>query len=132
MGKKDENRFTIQFNSTDPRHKIVAKILNRQGRRKAQYIVNAVLCYENGTVAFSTEQPPLLDYHAIENIVNQILARKAIPVHHQIKQPLANCKSKVNQSKEITFEDATFDIGQDSLSVIVDSIAEFRKKNIRI
>ena len=34
--KKEQNKFTIQFNAADPSHRQVADVLNRQGRRKAQ------------------------------------------------------------------------------------------------
>jgi hypothetical protein len=45
--KKDEARFTIQFNAADPAHRRAIDLLNGLGRRsKAQYIVNAVLRYE--------------------------------------------------------------------------------------
>ena len=40
--KKDSFRFTVQFNAGDPSHQQVAAILNEQGRRKAQFLVNAV------------------------------------------------------------------------------------------
>ena len=45
--KKYEDRFSIKLNAADPMHQSVIDILNSLGRRsKAQYIVNAVLCYE--------------------------------------------------------------------------------------
>lgn len=43
--KKDSFRFTVQFNAGDPSHQQVAAILNEQGRRKAQFLVNAVIHY---------------------------------------------------------------------------------------
>ncbi len=124
--KKDEYRFTIQFSPTDPRHKPVVEILNRQGRRKAQYLVNAVLCYENGTEAATPGQPS--SYQMIEAIVNQILAEKTVQKNQQSKQLLARRERKVHQSEEITFEDAALELGQEGLSAIADSIAAFRKK----
>ena len=45
--KKDAFRFTVQFNAGDPSHQQVAAILNEQGRRKAQFLVNAVIHYIN-------------------------------------------------------------------------------------
>mgnify|MGYP004668568575 CR=1 FL=1 len=45
--KKDSFRFTVQFNAGDPSHQQVAAILNEQGRRKAQFLVNAVTHYMN-------------------------------------------------------------------------------------
>ena len=41
--KKDPYKFTIQFNPSDPTHQQTAVLLNRQGRRKAQFLVNAVM-----------------------------------------------------------------------------------------
>ena len=45
--KKDSFRFTVQFNAGAPSHQQVAAILNEQGRRKAQFLVNAVTHYMN-------------------------------------------------------------------------------------
>lgn len=51
MGKKDEYRFTIRFDPDDDRHRLVAQILNSQGRKIARYVVRAVLAYhEEGNV----------------------------------------------------------------------------------
>ena len=41
--KKNYGRFCVQFNLNDPRHRQVAELLEQQGRRKAQFIVEAVL-----------------------------------------------------------------------------------------
>ena len=41
--KKTPGRFCVQFNPNDPRHQQVIELLERQGRRKAQFIVEAVL-----------------------------------------------------------------------------------------
>lgn len=47
MMKKSRERFSIKFNLTDPDHKRVIEILEKQGvRNKAPYIVRAVLHYE--------------------------------------------------------------------------------------
>lgn len=43
--KRIPYRFTIGFNPGDPAHQVVADLLNQQGRRKAQFLVNAVLHY---------------------------------------------------------------------------------------
>lgn len=128
MDKKDEYRFTIQFSPTDPRHQQVADILNRQGRRKAQYLVNAVLCYESKTESATQGQPSSLNYQAIKTIVNQILSEKLITEQEQVMKPSALSEIKSSKSEELTFEDVDLEIEHDSLSVIADSIAEFRKK----
>lgn len=43
--KRIPYRFTIGFSPGDPAHQAVADLLNQQGRRKAQFLVNAVLHY---------------------------------------------------------------------------------------
>lgn len=47
VDKKNSSKSTIQFNSADPMHEQVIALLNQQGRRKAQFIVNAVTHYLN-------------------------------------------------------------------------------------
>lgn len=44
--KRNPGRFTIQFNMNDPMHLAAASILDRQGRHKAQFIVNAISFYQ--------------------------------------------------------------------------------------
>ena len=43
--KKQEARFTIQFNLNNPRHKEAVKILNEVGRSKAMLIAEALYVY---------------------------------------------------------------------------------------
>jgi len=75
--KITETRFTIQFSRTDPSHIQVSEILNRQGRRsKAQYIVNAILHYENCGDTPNMRRVSELDIKLIETVVNRILRDK--------------------------------------------------------
>ena len=48
MEKKNPYIMTIGFKKEDPDHVYVAEFLNSLGRGKAQYIVKAVLAYQNG------------------------------------------------------------------------------------
>lgn len=58
MGKKDEYRFTIRFDPDDDRHRLVAQILNSQGRKIARYVARAVLAYHGeGEVSGYEESP---------------------------------------------------------------------------
>ena len=41
--KKNAGRFCLQFNLSDPRHLQAIALLEQQSRRKAQFIVEAVL-----------------------------------------------------------------------------------------
>jgi len=43
--KRHYGRFCIQFNTDDARHVQVIELLEAQGRHKAQYVAEAVLCY---------------------------------------------------------------------------------------
>ena len=45
MGKQDEYRFNLKFDETDEDHRRVGEFLNSCGRKKARYIVKAILAY---------------------------------------------------------------------------------------
>lgn len=66
--KKEQNKFTIQFNAADPSHRQVADLLNQQGRRKAQFLVNAVQHYLHCPETPDIPQPAPVDIHTIEDI----------------------------------------------------------------
>ena len=69
--KKDPYKFTIQFNPSDPTHQQTAVLLNRQGRRKAQFLVNAVMHY------IDIPQEPPVDTALIETIVRKVLKEQS-------------------------------------------------------
>lgn len=76
MGKKNAFVTTIGFNKNDPAHVQVAEFLNSMERGKAQYIVNAVLAYQNGALSgipFSSGKGRLTDYEMIRKIVLQVM-----------------------------------------------------------
>ena len=126
--KKEKYRFTIQFNSSDPRHQQVADILNRQGRHIAQYLVNAVHIYENGTEPTIAESAPV-NYQMIETMVNQILAGKYLPQKQPVSPAAKGIEMETYLSEGINLEETILDIlGGNSLSAITESIVAFRKK----
>lgn len=45
MGKQDEYRFNLKFDETDEDHRRVSEFLNSCGRKKARYVVKAILAY---------------------------------------------------------------------------------------
>ena len=47
MAKKNPYVTTIGFNKEDPDHVYVADFLNSMGRGKGQYIVKAIMAYQN-------------------------------------------------------------------------------------
>ena len=86
MGKKNAFVTTIGFNKNDPNHVAVAELLNSMKRGKAQYIVNAVLAWQNGEnpgEAGSVGLP--LDYEKIRRFVLQVLdERERQGNHHEV------------------------------------------------
>lgn len=74
VGKKNAFVTTIGFNRNDPNHVAVAELLNGMKRGKAQYLVNAVLAYQNGgnqgEVGLAGQT---LDYEKIRRFVLQVL-----------------------------------------------------------
>lgn len=74
MGKKNAFVTTIGFNKNDPAHVQVAEFLNRMERGKAQYIVNAVLAYQNGGAAAGISAgQAAVDYEKIRQFVLQVI-----------------------------------------------------------
>ena len=87
MAKKDIYKFTIQFSSGDPQHQQVAEILNRQGRRKAQFLVNTVLHYIHCTETPDIPQQPPVNIDSIETIVRRIMEEYSEkPTRQDVKQ----------------------------------------------
>ena len=76
MGKKNPFVTTIGFNRHDPAHVEVAQFLNGMERGKAQYIVDAVMAYQNGGqagISVSSGAGRLTDYDTIRKIVLQVI-----------------------------------------------------------
>ena len=90
--KKENLRFTIQFNAGDPHHQQVAELLNKQGRRKAQFIVSAVTHYINCTETPEVAVPHVPDRKMLEEMVREILA--ALSAEPQPKADLDGSKCK--------------------------------------
>ena len=63
--KKNGGRFCVQLNLNDPRHRQVAQLLEEQGRRKAQFIVEAVL-----------KSPATTDTANLQQMIGQLLAQQ--------------------------------------------------------
>lgn len=74
--KKDPGRFTVRFNLQDPSHRKVVAILEQQGaRNKANYLANAVLCYENATPKSVGKAPNEFSRSDIESVVLEVLEK---------------------------------------------------------
>jgi len=120
--KKADARFSLQFNQADPAHLQVAGILNRIGRRgKAQYIVDAVLFYENHSGGSGTKGMAPIDEKLIETVVNKTLSYIGI-------SPGAAPSVQVTGQPPAEDIDAIEALGADGIEAITSALDMFRKK----
>jgi len=87
MDKRNLGRFCIQFNTVDARHLQVIELLESQGRRKAQYISEAILHYAN-----CSETPNI-------QVKNDIAALKPM-IEAVVRQLLKNEKQQSENTDE--------------------------------
>lgn len=73
MAKKNEYIMTIGFNRNDPQHQDAVKILNAMNRTKGQYIVKAILAYENMQMNGKGMGFNEIDYGKLRSYVLQII-----------------------------------------------------------
>ena len=125
MAKKDIYKFTILFSSGDPQHQQVAEILNRQGRRKAQFLVNTVLHYIHCSETPDIPQQPPVNTDAIETIVRRIIEEYSEkPTRQDVRK---TPEKKTVKSEEIAFDDAAELLGEDGIAAVRNTIASFRR-----
>ena len=127
--KKAGKRFSIVFNDTDPQHLQVIELLNNlEYRGKAQYIVNAVLNYENVDVSSDSQQKKRFDEKVIEAVVNRLLRdrtessvgakSRTTPIKHTDEHP--------QFAEDIDFDEAVETLGEDGINAIADAMEMFR------
>ena len=124
--KKDAFRFTVQFNAGAPSRQQVAAILNEQGRRKAQFLANAVIHYINCPESPEAATAPKIDRQTVEQLVREILSNM---------QPEATPATKGNTSGDIppvtTSESIPFDaaamLGEDGFRSLLSSLAAIQQ-----
>lgn len=124
--KKEQNKFTIQFNPADPAHRQVMDLLNQQGRRKAQFIVNAIQHYLHCKETPDIPQSVPVDTRIIEDIVQRILERQN---HVHRGETMTEPKNAADGSSEsISFDNETAELlGESGLTAIANTMAAFRK-----
>lgn len=123
--KKEQNKFTIQFNPADPAHRQIIDILNQQGRRKAQFIVNAVQHYLHCPETPDVPQPAPVDIHTIEDIVRRIVEDQKKPTLKN--QEPVKAQSSSPQTEKFYDDDSEEQLGKEGLTAIAHTIAAFRK-----
>lgn len=124
MEKKNEYVITIGFNKKLEEHRKVAGILNGMGRTKAQYIVNAVIAYEQ--VNGQTEQ---MDHTAVNYEQIKKLVRQAI-IEYDGEKGFDDVNAILRDHEKSmsgrTSEVQKTDIGEDTWAGIMDSLNAFR------
>lgn len=122
MGKKNAFVTTIGFNKNDPAHVQVAEFLNGMERGKAQYIVNAVLAYQNGAQAGDMSHAgQAVDYKKIRGFVLQVIAE-----HERQGTPRKETAGDA-ESQEIAEEkEVSFGFDEDALNGIMSSLEAFK------
>jgi hypothetical protein len=73
--KKHTGRFCIQFNISDSQHVQAIRLLETQGRRKAAYITEAILHYDNCTM--SPQAKNQNDISAIRPVIESVVRELA-------------------------------------------------------
>ena len=122
MGKKNAFVTTIGFNKNDPAHVHVAQFLNGMERGKAQYIVNAVLVYQNGGEAAGISSGQAVDYEKIRQFVLQVIReheRQEAPRNGAAEEP-----DRPDGAEE--GEGAAFVFDEDALNGIMSSLEAFK------
>ena len=77
MAKKNPYVTTIGFNKDDPDHVYVADFLNSMGRGKGQYIVKAIMAYQNPEgMTTGHVVVPTVDYEKIKAFVLHVLEER--------------------------------------------------------
>lgn len=130
MEKKNPYVTTIGFKKEDPEHVYVAELLNSMGRGKAQYIVKAVLNYQNmlasgGGIGVSSTPAASFDYTQIKQVVYQVLRELRENGEETLQFP--NTTADKKQQKLEEQEDSLLSgLDDDAMSGILASIAAFQ------
>lgn len=122
--KKDLYKFTIQFNPGDPSHRQTADLLNQQGRRKAQFIVNAVLHYIHCKETPDIPQAAPTDTELIEAVVRRMIKEQRADLLKQETEKPAGLSPKAPE--DIRFEEAAESLGAEGLAAIANTMSMFR------
>ena len=125
--KKDAFRFTVQFNAGDPSHQQVAAILNEQGRRKAQFLVNAVIHYINCPESPEAAAAPKIDRQTVEQLVREILSNMQPEETSTTEGNTPGEIPPTTASESIPFDAAAM-LGEDGFHSLLNSLASIQEQ----
>ncbi len=127
MEKKNPFITTVGFKKDDLEHVYVAELLNAMGRGKAQYIVKAVMVYQNmqqSGEAVPTVGSPL-DYDRIRNIVYQVLEERERQDNLQMPEQTVTMQEEPKPEEE---DNPLSELDENALNGILASIAAFQEQ----
>ena len=125
MAKKNPYVTTIGFNKEDPDHVYVADFLNSMGRGKGQYIVKAIMAYQNPEgIPSGHVVVPSVDYEKIKSFVLKIIEEK-INVDTAFS-PKESPKIKPEIKEEQVDPEHPIDLDEDTINDILTSLSVFR------
>lgn len=120
MEKKNPFVTTVGFKKDDPDHIYVAELLNSMGRGKAQYIVKAVMLYQNMQKRGSAGDS--YNYEHIRKVVLQVLEEREGATLQQ-KEETEACISKEKLQKD---EWEYMELDDNVISGIITSLSAFQ------
>jgi len=125
MEKKNEYVITIGFNKKLEEHRKVAGLLNGMGRTKAQYIVNAVIAYEEE----GRQKVPLnrnsVDYEQVKYFIQQ--AVEEYMEGRAVNDGIMRTKGNGKKAKAIQPSDEQkIELAEEAWNGIMDSLKSFR------
>lgn len=126
MEKKNPFVTTVGFKKDDPDHIYVAKLLNSMGRGKAQYIVKAVMLYQD--MQESGEAVPTggtYDYERIRRVVLQVIEEREHQMGVHVMEDILPEENKKEPEQE---EDMLTNLDEDALNGIMASLAAFQQQ----
>lgn len=127
MEKKNPFVTTVGFKKDDPDHVYVAELLNGMGRGKAQYIVKAVMLYQD--MQESGEAVPTggaYDYERIRRVVLQVIEERERQIGVPVREVALPEEKKKEPEQE---EDMLTSLDEDALNGIMASLAAFQQQN---
>ncbi len=123
MEKKNPFVTTVGFKKDDLDHIYVAELLNSMGRGKAQYIVKAVMLYQDMQESGgSVSTGGTYDYEQIRRVVLQVIEERERQVGIPVREvTLVEEKKKEPESEE----DMLTSLDEDALSGIMPLLLHF-------
>ena len=125
MAKKKPYVTTIGFNKEDPDHVYVADFLNSMGRGKGQYIVKAIMAYQNPEgISNGHVVVPAVDYEKIKSFVLKIIEERiSINADSGMKE-IPRIKREVKE--EQVDPGQPIDLDEETINDIMQSLNMFR------